>query len=96
MAFGGLTGHTLVPIVAFFVAGLTAFYMFRLVILTFLGEARGRRPASPHVHESPRIMTVPLMILAALSIFVFYSWNPLDASEGWISKAPASSRHRRA
>lgn len=86
MAFSGFTGHTLVPIVAFFVAGLTAFYMFRLVILTFLGK-HADETRSAHVHESPKIMIVPLMILAALSIFVFYSWNPLDASEGWISKA---------
>ena len=38
LAFGNLTGQMLIPIIGFLVAGLTAFYMFRLVILTFLGE----------------------------------------------------------
>jgi NADH-quinone oxidoreductase subunit L len=49
-------------------AGLTSFYMFRLVFLTFFGEPRydERRV---HVHESPRNMTIPLMILAFFSIF---------------------------
>ncbi len=86
MAFAGFTGHTLIPIVGFFVAGLTAFYMFRLVILTFLG-AHADEKRFAHVHESPKVMIIPLMILAVLSVFVFYSWNPLDASHGWISQA---------
>ena len=86
LAFGGLTGHILIPIVGFLVAGLTAFYMFRLVILTFFGEHRdaGR---SPHVKESPWVMTVPLIILAVLSFFAFYSVNPFNASSGWIAHA---------
>jgi NADH-quinone oxidoreductase subunit L len=47
-------------------AGLTAFYMFRLLFLTFLGESR----VDPHVHvhESPPSMTVPLVVLAVLSV----------------------------
>jgi NADH-quinone oxidoreductase subunit L len=45
-------------------AGLTAFYMTRAVYLTFFGEYRGHG----HPHESPRAITVPLMILAGLSI----------------------------
>jgi NADH-quinone oxidoreductase subunit L len=49
-------------------AGLTSFYMFRLVFLTFFGKARFDED-KVHVHESPRNMTVPLMILAFLSIF---------------------------
>ncbi len=86
LAFGSLTGQYLIPIIGFFVAGLTAFYMFRLVILTFYGEHKDVHRAE-HLHESPKIMTVPLMILAALSFFIFYSSNPLDAANGWISKA---------
>ncbi|MFI5252481.1 MAG: NADH-quinone oxidoreductase subunit L [Bacteroidota bacterium] len=47
-------------------AGLTAFYMFRLVSLTFEGESRWSSHAHPH--EAPKLMTVPLIILAILSI----------------------------
>jgi len=49
-------------------AGLTSFYMFRLVFLTFFGKPRYDEHKA-HVHESPKNMTVPLMILAFLSIF---------------------------
>jgi NADH-quinone oxidoreductase subunit L len=45
-------------------AGLTAFYVFRAMFLTFFGEYRGHE----HPHESPRVITVPLMVLAALSL----------------------------
>jgi len=45
-------------------AMLTAFYMSRLVFLTFFGESRTPAPAREHLHESKYVMTVPLMILA--------------------------------
>ena len=54
--------------VGFVTAGLTAFYMFRLVNMTFFGASRVSPEAEHHLHESPRSMTVPLMILAVLSI----------------------------
>jgi NADH-quinone oxidoreductase subunit L len=57
-------GHTVVLIVGVITAVLTAFYMARAVRLTFFGEYRGH--GEPH--ESPRPMTVPLMILGALSV----------------------------
>lgn len=47
---------------------LTAFYMFRLLFLTFYGSFRGTHEQEHHLHESPKSMTVPLMILAALSV----------------------------
>ncbi|MGE5285286.1 MAG: NADH-quinone oxidoreductase subunit L [Actinomycetota bacterium] len=49
-------------------AGITAFYMFRLVFLTFFGESRMDPEVKKHVHESPWTMTVPLTILAVLSV----------------------------
>jgi NADH-quinone oxidoreductase subunit L len=49
-------------------AGMTAFYMFRLVFLTFFGESRVPHDVEHHIHESPRSMTVPLIILALLSV----------------------------
>jgi NADH-quinone oxidoreductase subunit L len=47
-------------------AGLTSFYMFRLIFLTFFGKPRYDEH-EVHVHESPRSMTVPLILLAILS-----------------------------
>jgi len=49
-------------------AALTAFYMFRLVYMTFEGSFRGGEEAEHHLHESPWTMTLPLQILAVLSI----------------------------
>jgi NADH-quinone oxidoreductase subunit L len=46
----------------------TAFYMFRVIYLTFLGESRASDEVQHHIHESPRTMTIPLVILAGLSI----------------------------
>ena len=54
--------------VAMFTALLTAFYMFRLVFVTFFGASRVPQETAHHVHEAPRSMTVPLMILAVLSV----------------------------
>ncbi len=54
--------------VGFLTAGMTAFYMFRLVNLTFHGESRVPHEVEHHIHESPRTMTVPLVILAVLSV----------------------------
>ncbi|HSU48999.1 MAG TPA: NADH-quinone oxidoreductase subunit L [Segetibacter sp.] len=49
-------------------AGLTAFYMFRLYVMTFLGQFRGTHDQEHHLHESPSAMTIPLIILAILSV----------------------------
>jgi NADH-quinone oxidoreductase subunit L len=49
-------------------AGLTAFYMFRLYAMTFLGSFRGSHEQEHHLHESPLAMTLPLIILAILSV----------------------------
>jgi NADH-quinone oxidoreductase subunit L len=48
---------------------LTAFYMFRLYFLTFSGKERAGHHAMSHIHESPKSITVPLIVLAVLSIF---------------------------
>jgi NADH-quinone oxidoreductase subunit L len=55
-------------LLGFITAGMTAFYMFRLVNMTFFGKSRVDHEVEHHIHESPSSMTVPLMILAALSI----------------------------
>ena len=51
--------------VAVFVAALTAFYMFRLLFVVFFGPARSE--GAEHAHESPRVMTTPLVLLAVFS-----------------------------
>jgi NADH-quinone oxidoreductase subunit L len=47
---------------------MTAFYMFRLFYLTFYGDFRGTKDQLHHLHESPRSITIPLIVLAVLSI----------------------------
>ncbi|MGE0680617.1 MAG: NADH-quinone oxidoreductase subunit L [Candidatus Binatia bacterium] len=49
-------------------AGMTAFYMFRLLFVTFFGETRASREVAHHIHESPASMTVPLAVLGVLSV----------------------------
>jgi len=54
--------------IGYFTAGMTAFYMFRLIFLTFHGQSRVDHEVEHHIHESPKSMLIPLVILAALSI----------------------------
>jgi NADH-quinone oxidoreductase subunit L len=54
--------------VGLFTAALTAFYMFRLLFTTFFGGFRGTEEQRHHVHESPAMMTIPLIVLAILSV----------------------------
>jgi NADH-quinone oxidoreductase subunit L len=60
--------NKIVYTIALFTACLTAFYMFRLLFITFNGKFRGTEKQWNHVDESPLAMTIPLIILAALSI----------------------------
>ena len=53
--------------IAVFTAFMTAFYMFRMLFLTFYGKYRGTHHAEEHIHESPKTLTIPLIILAILS-----------------------------
>ena len=62
-------------------AVLTAFYMFRLIFLTFHGEERLDPEVKKHLHESPRMMTVPLVILAFFSIIAGYVGLPVVIGE---------------
>ncbi len=58
-------------------AVLTAFYMFRLIFLTFHGEERLDPEVKKHIHESPPVMTIPLVILAFFSIIAGYIGLPV-------------------
>ena len=67
-AFLHQKGGIVLYLIALFTALLTAFYMFRLYFITFTGKFRGTPEQEHHLHESPSLMTVPLIILAVLSI----------------------------
>jgi NADH-quinone oxidoreductase subunit L len=70
--FTGMTAYVLGTITVFF----TAFYSWRLLILTFHGKPRATQHVMEHVHESPWIMLLPLIPLAIGSIFAgWYAWD---------------------
>ena len=58
-------------------AVLTAFYMFRLIFLTFHGQERLEPETKKHIHESPPMMTIPLVILAFFSVVAGYIGLPV-------------------
>ena len=62
--------------VGFVTAGMTAFYMFRQLFLVFHGECRADDHAKAHLHESPAVMTLPLVVLAIGSIFAGWLGAP--------------------
>jgi NADH-quinone oxidoreductase subunit L len=90
------TGHLVVWGVGFIVAGMTAFYMFRLMGLTFWGTFRGPKEVWERVHESPAVMTIPLILLAIPSIFIgLFLGLPLGASRinEWLAPVFEESEH---
>ena len=84
-------------VLAFLAAGLTAVYMTRLVVLTFFGTSRMSPEVERHVHESPRTMTIPLVILAAGSLLVGFLGTPAflglgpNRFEQWLEPVFASA-----
>jgi NADH-quinone oxidoreductase subunit L len=62
------TGNQVLWLLALVAAALTSFYMFRLVFLVFHGEARYTPETARQIHESPRVMTWPLVALAVLAL----------------------------
>lgn len=62
---------------------LTAFYMFRVLFLTFFKDFRGTNEQKQHVHESPKTMTIPLIILAILAAVGGVINLP---GNGWLNK----------
>jgi NADH-quinone oxidoreductase subunit L len=63
-------------------AFMTAFYSWRLLFMTFHGQPRASREVMHHVHESPRVMTVPLAVLAVGAVFA-----------GWLGYGPFVGHH---
>ena len=91
------SGHLGVWVVGLAGAVLTAFYMFRLYLLTFRGRSCLTREAEHHLHESPPAMIVPLFVLAVLSVVGGLVGPPL--TEGghpfarWLAPVFASGAH---
>jgi NADH-quinone oxidoreductase subunit L len=75
-AFSAGGAYQIVWLIGAVAAGMTAFYMFRLLFGTFHGECRASEEVKHHIHESPRVMTIPLIILAALSVVGGYIGVP--------------------
>jgi NADH-quinone oxidoreductase subunit L len=63
--------------------GLTAFYMFRMWLLTFTGTPRDEH-VYEHAHETPWEMTTPLIVLAVCSVVVAWGWPVWDAQASWL------------
>jgi len=75
-AFASNRGSWMLWIVGAAAAGMTAFYMFRLVFMTFYGKERITEHAKHHLHESPFVITLPLMVLAVLAVVGGYVGVP--------------------
>jgi NADH-quinone oxidoreductase subunit L len=93
---GAHGGFPWVWLVGFLAAGLTAFYMMRLLVLTFLGENRASSEVRAHIHESPATMTIPLVILAVLSVVGgWIGWPHGFGGGAWLQKwlAPSLAGH---
>jgi NADH-quinone oxidoreductase subunit L len=73
-------------------AAMTAFYMFRLIFLTFFGEERFSGETAHHLHESPPVMLVPLQVLALLAAIGGYVGLPHVLGGGaWLGRFLATS-----
>ena len=71
------------PVIAFITALITAFYMFRMIFLTFWGEPSNKKIINK-VHESDSLIKIPLIILATLSFSLVFNFNGIFNPEGWL------------
>jgi NADH-quinone oxidoreductase subunit L len=67
-AFSSPSGNSMLWLIGVLAAAMTAFYMFRLIFMTFFNECRASEEVQKHIHEPPKSMTFPLIVLAFLSI----------------------------
>ena len=75
------SGHSGLWFLGVLTAGFTSFYMFRLIFMTFFGESRVDPEREHHLHESPPVMTTPLIVLAILA--TVGGWVNLPAGLLW-------------
>ena len=83
--------HFLLFILPLATAGITTFYMFRMWFMTFTGKPRDHH-VYDHAHETPWMMTTPLLILATLSVCASWGWPLWDASASKLEATIALSR----
>jgi NADH-quinone oxidoreductase subunit L len=84
--------HLLLFLLPLGTAGLTAFYMARTWLMTFTGPPRDEH-VYEHAHESPWLMTVPLIILAVCSVCVAWGWPLYDAEKSWLGHNIHHAQH---
>ena len=77
--------HFLLFLLPLVTAGITTFYMFRMWFMTFTGKPRDEY-VHEHAHESPWQMTVPLILLAILSVGVAWGWPPHIPEHSWLGE----------
>jgi NADH-quinone oxidoreductase subunit L len=100
-AYSAPGGSTLLYVIGLITAGLTAFYMWRLMNMTFYGQSRVKPEVAAHIHESPKSMTVPLSLLAIGSVLAGWIGTPklwhlgdsFRAFEIWLEPVFASGAH---
>jgi NADH-quinone oxidoreductase subunit L len=76
LAFSSAHGDKLIWFLAVIGAGMTAFYMFRQFFMVFFGECRADHHTREHLHESPKVMTLPLVVLAIGALIAGYIGLP--------------------
>ena len=74
------SGHSSLWMLGVITAGLTSLYMFRLIFMTFFGNSRVDSEVEHHIHESPAVMTIPLIVLAILA--TIGGW--VNLPDGWL------------
>ena len=99
-AYSSPLGSKVIFAVGLITAGMTAFYMWRLMYLTFYGKSRVEPAAAAHIHESPRVMTIPLSVLAVGAVLAGWIGVPklwsvfpdaFRTFEHWLAPALASA-----
>jgi NADH-quinone oxidoreductase subunit L len=84
--------HMLLFLLPLITAGITAFYMARMWFMTFTGPPRDEH-VYEHAHESPWLMTVPLILLAVCSVCVAWGWPIYDAEKSWLGHTVHHAQH---
>jgi len=90
LGFAFSNGRYVIFAVGAFTAFLTAFYMFRLIFTVFYGKPS---KAAEHAHESPKVMTIPLIILAVLAVIAGFVGTPFNPEKWSIAKFISGNLH---
>ena len=90
LGFAFSNGRYVIFAVGAFTAFLTAFYMFRLIFTVFYGKPS---KSVEHAHESPKVMTIPLIILAVLAVIAGFVGTPFNPENWSIAKFISGNMH---